>query len=113
MAALERARWIDVAWYPNDVGRSYVHVRGTKDGHLRRAAEVRSAVLAQYRPAPQIDASCTTVGFLLGIGRENGASGDGGGVTRHHEAGVFSDPSVPGPGIEPGTRGFSIPCSTN
>ena len=91
-------------------------------GHLRKAADVRSAVQAQYRPAevplaaPRAtpgSVQSAPVGFRVGIGGESGAPGDGGKGLRHHEAAIFQDVAVPTPGIEPGTRGFSIPCSTN
>jgi integrase len=49
-----------------------------------------------------------------------GGGGGGSGAYRHswqndtaHEAAIFQEDLVPRHGIEPRTRGFSIPCSTN
>ena len=93
------------------VGRALRHADGrmveSTYGHLRGAEDVRSAIDAQYKPAP------APVGFRVGIGGKDGTDGTSGIPLRHHEAAIFTELTVPGDGIEPPTRGFSIPCSTN
>ncbi len=95
------------------VGRSLRHADGrmveSTYGHLRGAEEVRSAIEAQYT----MHVSCNTERFLSGIGDADGTNGDPGEGPDIRESHLFADLAVPGPGIEPGTRGFSIPCSTN
>jgi integrase len=72
-------------------------------GRLDRAEDARSAIMAQY-----------------GAGRFWGGNGGGSGAPRHawqnaapHEAAIFSEDPVRRGGIEPPTRGFSVPCSTD
>ncbi len=195
-AALSRARWSDVSWYPDDPGRSVVHVRGTKNEHRDRLvpiATLEQALLLDFalRHAPGsgetmfpilgnirrdmhlaadragvklfsphtlrhtlgkwlraggVDSA--TTGALLGhadgrmvertygrlddpedarsaikaqfLGRFWGGKPGASGTSRHpwQNAGVSevaisaADPVRRG-GIEPPTRGFSVPCSTN
>ena len=72
-------------------------------GRLDRAEDARSAIVAQY-----------------GAGRFWGGSEGAGGTPWHSwqnggrpEAAIFPADEVRGDGIEPPTRGFSIPCSTD
>ena len=194
-AALSRARWSDVSWYPDDPGRSVVHVRGTKNeqrdrlvpiatleqallldfalrhapgtgetlfpslGNIRRdmhLAADRARVkrfsphtlrhtLGKWLRAGGVDSA--TTGALLGhadgrmveriygrldnpedarsaiaaqfMGRFWYGNGGASGAPRHPwqndagaEAAVFPADAVRRGGIEPPTRGFSVPCST-
>jgi integrase len=195
-AALSRARWSDVSWYPDDPGRSVVHVRGTKNEHRDRLvpiATLEQALLLDFalRHAPGsgetmfpslsnirrdmhlaadragvkrfsphtlrhtlgkwlraggVDSA--TTGALLGhadgrmvertygrlddpedarsaitaqfLGRFWGGKSGGSGTPRHpwqnagaSEAAIFATDPVRRGGIEPPTRGFSVPCSTD
>lgn len=91
-------------------------------GRLAKAEDIRSAVGAQYRPGPvacsestapsspaepaaQAEAPGQAVGFLFGI---QGQTGGPGGAGATGKAAIYEE-VVPRHGIEPRTRGFSIP----
>ena len=130
------AKWLTAGGVQSStVGRSLRHADGrmveSTYGHLRGADDVRSAIDAQYKPAcaaspksvtpsavdpsrkPSAADASETERFLSGKPVKSGTDGEGGRGTRHHEAAIFQGDTVPGDGVEPPTRGFSIPCSTN
>ena len=83
-------------------------------GRLDRAEDARSAIVAQYRPTVST-APTPSEGELFLYG-----NGGGSGAPRHpwqnsepSEAAIFQADAVRRGGIEPPTRGFSVPCSTD
>jgi integrase len=84
-------------------------------GRLDRAEDARSAIVAQYRPPASTATPTRAEGELFLYG-----NGGGSGAPRHPwqngastEAAIFAEDPVRRGGIEPPTRGFSVPCSTD